>query len=270
MKSTAWRSSIYECEVVHLRLAPKRHGFRYQLFFLDLDLDELPQLTAGLKLLGRNALNLYTFRDRDHLDLGAGDVKANLLHYLRTNGCTVPDDARIRLVTLPAVLGYLFNPVCFYFVYDADGKPLHAVAEVTNTFHELKPYLLRTANADGLFELTAPKHFYVSPFSTLDTSFHFRIPAPGEKLRIHIDDVHEGKTTLVSWIHGEQKALTDARLLLNAFRFPMMTLGVILRIHWQAFRLWMKRVPFHRKADNSHLQLDLHRPHVSLTSAAKP
>jgi len=270
MKSTAWRSSIYDCEVVHLRLSPKRHGFRYRLFFLDIDLDELPSLTAGLRWFSRNGFNLYAFRDRDHLDIGEPDVKSNIIRHLNEQGCEVPADARVRLVTLPAVMGYLFNPVCFFFIYGSDGKPLHAVAQVTNTFYELKPYLLRTANPDGVFELTVPKHFYVSPFSSLETCFHFRIPEPGEKLRIHIDDVEDGRTTLVSWIHGERRELTDSRLLLNTFRFPMMTLGVILRIHWQALKLWMKRVPFHRKAADPHLQLDLHRPHVSLISAAKP
>jgi uncharacterized protein len=269
MNHAPLRSCLYDCEVVHLRLTPKRHGFRYRLFFLDLDLDELPALTGSLKFLSRNAFNLFAFRDRDHLNLGEKDVKANLLRYLRENGCTVSDDARVRLVTMPAVLGYLFNPVCFYFIYDSADQPLHAIAEVTNTFHEMKPYLLRTVDKDGLFELTAPKHFYVSPFSSLDTSFHFRIPEPNEKLRIHIDDVQDGKTTLVSWIHGERRELTDGRLLLNAFRFPMMTLGVILRIHWQALRLWMKRVPYHRKVDSPQLQLNLYRPHASLTTASK-
>lgn len=264
------RSCLYDCEVVHERLSPKRHGFRYRLFFLDIDLDELPELPRRLRLFSRNRFNCYGFRDTDHLDLGEPDVKANLLRYFADSGCALPADARIRLVTLPAVLGYLFNPVCFYFAFASDGRPLHAVAEVTNTFHELKPYLIRQPDETGAFDLVVPKHFYVSPFSTLDTAFHFRLHVPDEVLRIHIDDLHQGEKTLVSWIHGRRRDLTDARLLLNLFRFPMMSLGVILRIHWQAFRLWMKRVPFHRKASNPQLQQDLYRPHTSITHTAKP
>ena len=88
---------------------------------------------------------------------------------------------------------------------------------------------------------------------------------------IHIDDLEGGETTLVSWIHGERRELTDARLLWYAVRYPALTLLVIARIHWQAFRLWLKKLPFHRKAENPGLQRDLHRPHPSLTeSNSKP
>ena len=259
------RSSLYECEVVHERLHPKRHGFRYRLFFIDIDLDELPELTQRLSFFSRNAWNVYAFRDSDHLDLGKGNTKANITQHLINNGLTVPEGARIRLVTLPRVLGYLFNPVCFYFISDANERPLHAVAEVTNTFHEMKPYLIVSPNEQSVFELTVPKHFYVSPFSTLDTSFHFRLELPAERIKIHIDDLEGDRRTLVSWIHGERRELTDARLLGYLLRFPMMTLGVIARIHWQALRLWLKRLPFHRKAASPDLQRDLFRPHVSIT-----
>ena len=208
-------SCLYECEVVHERLSPKRHGFRYKLFFMDLALDELPALEKRLLCFSRNRWNLYSFFDRDHLDLGRGDVTANITQYLADSGVTLPAGARIRLITLPRVLGYIFNPVCFYFFLDADGSPLHAVAEVTNTFHEMKPYLITKPDEKGAFDLTAPKHFYVSPFSGLDTCFHFQLGLPGDRLRLHIDDLEGGQKTLVSWIHGERRVLTDARLLLS-------------------------------------------------------
>ena len=262
---TALTSCLYDCEVVHERLSPKRHGFRYRLFFMDIDLDELPALTHKLWFFSRNAWNLYGFRDADHLDLGKGDVKANLIQHLADHSIAVPADARIRLVTLPRMLGYLFNPVCFFFISDAKGQSLHAVAQVTNTFHELKPYLIEKPNAQGVFSLITPKHFYVSPFSTLDTSFHFQLGVPGDRIKIHIDDLEDGQKTLVSWIHGERRELTDTRLLSNLVRYPLMTVGVIARIHWQAFRLWLKKLPFHRKSANPGLQRDLYRPHASIT-----
>ena len=93
-------SSIYECEVYHERFSPKRHEFRYKLFFLDLDLDELPQLTSKLFTFSHNRFNLYTFRDKDHLDLGKSDLRSNLKAWLSDQGVTLLADARIRLVTL--------------------------------------------------------------------------------------------------------------------------------------------------------------------------
>ena len=258
-------SCLYDCEVVHERLSPSRHGFRYRLFFMDLDLDELPALTKRLWFFSRNSWNLYGFRDADHLDLGKGNVKANITAHLANHGIPVPEGSRVRLVTLPRVLGYIFNPVCFYFISDSEGRPLHAVAEVTNTFHEMKPYIVRQPNGEGVFDLITPKHFYVSPFSSLDTSFHFRLNVPGERIKIHIDDLEGDHRTLLSWIHGERRELSDARLAWYLVRFPLLTLMVILRIHWQAFRLWIKKLPFHRKSANPDLQRDLFHPHSSLT-----
>ncbi len=262
-------SCLYDCEVVHERLLPKRHGFRYRLFFMDLDLDDLPRLSKRLWFFGHNRFNLYAFRDKDHLDLGAADAKANITQHLQAQGLILPAGARIRLVTLPCVLGYIFNPVCFYFVTDAEGRPLHAVAEVCNTFHEIKPFLIDHPTAAGGFERIVAKHFYVSPFSALDTSFHFKLELPGERIKIHIDDLENGQRTLVSWIHGERRELTDARLLWYLLRYPLLTVLVIARIHWQAFQLWLKKLPFQRKAANPHLQRDLFRPHVSLTEPSK-
>ena len=263
-------SCLYECEVVHQRLSPKKHGFSYRLFFMDVVLDELPTLGKRLWFFSCNRWNLYSFFDKDHLDLGLGTTKANIIRHLADHGIAVPDGSLIRLVTLPRVLGYIFNPVCFYFIYNQENQPLYAVAEVTNTFHEMKPYIISQQNDKGVFELTAPKHFYVSPFSTLDTCFHFQLGVPGEKIKIHIDDTANGEKTLLSWIHGERRELTDTRLLWYLVRYPALTLLVFIRIHWHALRLWLKKLPFHRKAADPQLQRDLFRPHATLTEPSKP
>jgi uncharacterized protein len=264
------RSSLYECEVVHQRLSPKRHGFRYRLFFIDIDLAELDLLSRRLWLFGRGRFRLYGFRDGDHLDYGQGEILANLRHYLQAQGLTLAEDARVRLITLPRIMGYIFNPVCFYFITDVQGQPLHAIAEVTNTFHEMKLYLMPEVNSEGCFELIAPKHFYVSPYSSLDTSFHFRLSPPGESMRIHIDDLDGGQRSLVSWITGQRRPLTDLRLLWYLLRYPLLTVQVIIKIHWQALRLWWLGVAFHRKSDHPELQRDLMRPHGSIPTAHDP
>lgn len=262
-------SCIYDCEVVHVRLSPKKHRFAYRLFYLDLDLDEVPRLQQRLWPFGHNAFNLYTFRDKDHLDLGLPTLRDNLTSWLKKQHITLPDKSRIRLITLPRVLGYIFNPVSFYVISDRTGKPLHVVVEVCNTFRELKPWLIAAPERPGFFRIRAPKHFYVSPFSSLTTEFEFRIQVPDEKLSIHINDFAGGECTLTSWMHGERRPLTNARLLFYAVRFPFLTLQVILKIHWQAFLLWLKGVPFFQKTANPQLQRDLHRPHHSLQKATR-
>ena len=264
------RSSIYECEIVHKRLHPKKNQFRYRLFFLDIELSELDQLRKRLWLFGHNRFNLYQFRDKDHLDLGQPTLRENLEVHLAEKGIDFPEDGRVRLVTLPRIAGYIFNPVCFYFFTDKDGRPLHAMVEVCNTFKELKTYLIeQPVEGKESFRLTTPKEFYVSPFSELDDEFDFRLKIPGENIAIHIDDIEDGRTVLVSWIRGKRRDLTNGRLAWFALKYPLLTLQVIAKIHWQAFKLWLRKLPFHRKAERPELQVDVMRPHSSLNDSQK-
>jgi DUF1365 family protein len=140
---------------MHHRFAPRSHRFAYRIFMLAVDLDELPSLGKGNPLLSVNGPNLYNFREADYLPTvealhnghaaagPAGGLKARVLAFLGTHGVEIPG-GRVVLVTLPRVAGYLFNPVSFYYCYDAAGRPAAAIAEVTNTFREMKPYFLRS------------------------------------------------------------------------------------------------------------------------------
>ena len=263
----ALRSCLYECSVMHRRLAPKEHHFRYRIFMLAFDLDEIDTLAARLPFLSRNRRNLYEFRDRDHLTLPGFEratVKENLIQYLAQNGIRFPTGGRITLVTLPRVFGYIFNPVSFYFCADAAGAPLCAVVQVGNTFREIKPYLLREPSAENAFRLITPKHFYVSPFSALDLAFDFKLRVPGERLAIHIDDREGDRPILITALTGERRALTAARLAWFTLKYPLITLKVIGLIHWHALLLWTKKLPFHRKAAHPELQREVFNPHASI------
>ncbi|MEY4482582.1 MAG: hypothetical protein RL693_34 [Verrucomicrobiota bacterium] len=262
--------AVYECKVMHHRLTPTEHRFNYRVFYLWLDLDALDRLDDRLLFFSRNRFNIFAFYDADHLDTGAGNLKANILQWLREQKADISKIASIRLLTFPRVFGYIFNPVCFYYCFDARGTPLHAIAQVTNTFREQKLYLLSERESEGRFRLVTPKHFYVSPFSDLDLLFDFKLCIPEEKLDIHIDDRNDGKPVLLSALTGERKPLTDARLLWFVVKYPFLTLRVIFLIHWHALRLWLKRIPFYRKAANAHLQQDVFRPHHSISPSKPP
>jgi DUF1365 family protein len=263
------KSCLYECSVMHHRLEPRKHHFRYKIFMLCLDLDEIDLAVHRIPLLSRNSFNLYTFRDDDHLQWGAAKVKENLIAYLAQQGVSFPPNGRITLVTLPRVLGYIFNPVSFYFCFDADGAPLCSVVEVGNTFREMKPYLIREPLKEGLFRLVTPKHFYVSPFSKLDLDFDFKLRVPADSLEIFINDLEEGRRVLLTSLVGRRVPLSTARLAWFTLKYPLLTLRVIFLIHWHALLLWLKRIAFYQKHHQPDLQRDVLRPHASIAPKKK-
>lgn len=247
-------SALYECTVLHRRLAPKRHEFVYRIFMFWLDLDELEELPRRLRFFGVNRANLYSFHDRDHFSLGLTTARANAIEFLRRAG-DLREPAAVRLLTLPRMCGYTFNPISIFFFYDAAGEPYTSLVEVENTFEERKPYVV-PRSGDG-FHCRVTKHFYVSPFSDLDLAFDFRFDPPGKRLRVLIDDYRGDERELLSVLTGARLPLTTGNLARLTLKYPLITLKVIGAIHWQAFRLWLKRVPFRRKGADPELQRDV-------------
>ena len=275
---------------MHARFAPQTHRFLYRIFLFAIDLDELATLPRQVALLSVGRRNLYSFRDGDYLPTGershprnAGVAPASITHaggtpallrqrviaFAKLHGTDV-EGGRIVLVTLPRVAGYLFNPVSFYFCYDRHGAPAAAIAEVTNTFREVKPFFLGSdalqlsTGGEAAFRLRVPKHFYVSPYSDVDVAFDFTLRAPGSRLSVQIDDYVGTTRTLTSTLTGARRELTSTRLAWFTLKYPFITLRIIALIHWQALRLWWKRVPWFAKAARAADQRDVYRAHHSL------
>lgn len=250
-------SCLYECSVMHHRLEPLKNRFLYKVYFFYLDLDEIELLDKRMKLFSRERFNIFTFKDSDHMNFGKPTLKANITEYLHTQGIEL-NNGKIFLVTNLRVFGYIFNPVTFYYCFDEQGNPVCAIPEVGNTFGEMKPYLLRGSDRseDG-FRKMVQKYFYVSPFIELDTVFDFNVKIPGEKLHITIDDYKEGKKIFISAVSGIKKELTDLRLLWYTIRFPLLTIQIIAKIHWQALKLYRRKLPYLKKSDHPELQKEV-------------
>ncbi len=265
-----FNSCLYKAKVMHHRLAPKVHRFHYEIFMFYLDLDEIDTLHKRLRFMSRNHFNLFNFKDKDHLQLPAGNpdtsknLRQHITDFLRLQNVNI-GKGRIMVLTNLCTLGYQFNPVSFYFCYDEFDKPLCSIVEVCNTFHEMKPYFLGAeTKKENRFKLNTAKYFYVSPFIDMDTNFDFDLQIPGDKLQVRIDDYDkEGNRFFISTLSGQKKNLNDANLLYYFFSFPMITLKVIGLIHWQALKLWVKKLEFHKKDDQMSLQRDVYRPYPS-------
>jgi DUF1365 family protein len=242
--ASAVKNSIYECRINHTRISPKKHAFSYRVFMLATDLDAFPKTT----FLSQNRFNLFSIDDRDHIRTDpTKSIRENLISWLSENGTDIPPDARITLLTFPRVLGYSFNPVSFYYIHGKSGEPVTSVAEVTNTFREMKLYAI-PPDGSGKMDRLVAKNFYVSPFSDPNDSFRFRLGIPEKFWTVHIDNLTDGSPTLLSAIRGERQPLTAPRLAWYAIKYPLLTLRIIFGIHLHALFLFLKRIPHFPKS----------------------
>lgn len=257
---------------MHNRLAPKKHSFWYNVYMFYIDLDEIDLLTKKLRWFSRNKFNLFSFRDAEHLQLPkenpdkTKNTRQHLEDYLRENGVN-GSKLKIKLLTNLNVLGYNFNPVSFYYCFDENENPVCCVAEISNTYREMKLFFFGKDELDGdTFKKVTTKYFYVSPFIDHDDSFDFNLTVPTEKLDIKIDDIDkQGSKFFFTTLKGNKKPLTNATLLKCFFSIPIIPLQVMGMIHWQALRLWLKKLSFHPKAKNPELQRNVYKPYKPQT-----
>lgn len=234
------RSSLYVGEVMHARLAPVEHAFRYPAFALALDIDELPELDRRSRLFGHNRRGLFSLHEADHLGRGGGDLRDRLRRHLERARVDI-DLQRVVLVTTPRVAGHTFNPVSFYYCYDAGEVLSGIVVEVNNTFGEGHVYALAARCAeplgDGRLRFVTRKRFHVSPFNDMGGDYEFVFAPLGDRLDVRIDIRRASGKSFVSRLAGTVRPLDAAALRRLAVTYPFTAALTLPRILWQAYKL---------------------------------
>jgi DUF1365 family protein len=233
------RSALYVGSVMHRRHRPRAHHFRYRAFWLLIDLDELPGLAAGLWLFSHNRANLFGLNDADHGDGSATPLRRQLERQLAAAGIDIAGGT-IRLLCMPRTLGYGFNPLSVYFCAAANGDLAAASYQVHNTFGERHSYLIPVRSTTGALRQHCAKSLYVSPFIDMELRYEFRVTGPGEHIAIGIRGADSAGPVITAALVGARRPLTDRALLGLFLTMPALTLKVILAIHWEALRLWLK------------------------------
>jgi len=235
-------SAIYSGTVAHRRLRPKMHFLRYRAFWMLFELDELPMLDKSFKRFSHNRLNLFSFHDRDHGDSSGKPLREWVEGHLKAAGIAA-DGGPIRLLCLPRILGYVFNPISVYFCYLGDGTLNAILYEVNNTFGQRHSYLIPVeAGNRRMIEQSCAKQLYVSPFNDMEMSYQFKVMPPDATVAVGIDALDPRGLLITTALSGKRKEFSDSAMMRTFLAHPLLTLKVIVAIHWEALRLWLKGV----------------------------
>ena len=248
-------SSLYVGQVRHRRFTPREHQFSYRLFMLYLDLDELPTLFQRFWLWSLEKRNIATFRRRDHLRPQTQDLKTAVYDLIEEHSGKRPKGP-VRLLTNLAYFGLRFNPVSFYYCFDANDEQLeYIVAEVNNTpWGEQFCYVMDAADDQHQQQQTqqsaqtqrylARKQFHVSPFMDMNIDYDWRMSKPGEKLNVHMENHRDGTKLFDATMRLNYEPISGGSLARILISHPLQSFKVVGAIYFEALRLWLKRVPF--------------------------
>ena len=239
-------SCIYSGNVIHKRFKPKEHFFRYKVFSLFIDLSELNELNDKVKFFSLNKLNLISFYEKDHGERD-GSSLVNWVKLNLSNNNVNTENIRIKLLCYPRILGYVFNPLSIFFIYDKNENLISILYEVKNTFGEQHTYVFKVEGENKLIQNNCSKKFHVSPFIEMDCNYFFRILNPGEILSVKIDQYDQEGKILYASQDGKRSDLTSKNLINSYLNHPLMTFKIISAIHFEAFKLWIKGIKFVKK-----------------------
>ncbi len=233
-------SKIYTGKVIHKRFKPKEHYFKYNVFSLLIDLNELEEINKYINFFSYNKFNIISFYDKDHGDRDGSSIKLWVKKNLRNIGI-MTEDISIKLLCYPRIFGYVFNPLSTYFIYNKHSELISIFYEVKNTFGEQHTYIFK-AQDEKTVQNKCKKKFYVSPFIEMDCEYHFKTLNPREQLSVVINQNDKDGKLLFASQDGISKDFNNRNLILSYLTHPLMTFKIIGAIHYEAFKLWAKRI----------------------------
>ena len=240
-------SNIYNGTVIHKRFKPKEHFFKYSVFSLLIDLSELDYLDKKVQFFSYNKINLISFYDKDHGNRDGTSIIDWVKKNLNQNSIS-SENVKIKLLCYPRILGYVFNPLSVFYVYNNQDKLIAILYEVKNTFGEQHTYIFKINNNNKLLQHNCLKKFHVSPFIEMDCKYFFRTLTPDKKMSVVIDqyDNNDDKLLYASQ-DGYMADFKSSELLKSYIKHPLMTFKIIIAIHFEAFKLWSKGIKFIKK-----------------------
>ena len=247
MSAAPLDAALYPARVMHRRHVKPFYRFVYRIFYILVDIDRLDDIARRTGGFSVDGFNLTSLRRRDFGDQ-SGDLRGWAERVLALHGVDL-QGGRIRLLALPRLLGYGFNPISLWYCDHADGTPRAVIAEVHNTFGERHHYVLASGGERLAYDTphTKEKCFHVSPFFNLDGRYHFTLSAPDARLRVAIHETRDDAPLMDAILAAERKPFSTSTLLSYSLRMPWMALKVMLGIHWEALKLWLRGARYHPK-----------------------
>jgi hypothetical protein len=243
-------SKIGKGVVSHTRFSPIKRKFTYHQSMFLIDLDEINQLSKFSPLLGLKKLYPLSFKSQDHFIYNGESLKESVINFIKSKNPDL-EVSKIFLITNLRNFGYVFNPISIYLCFDNQENFLNVVYEVGNTFGEQKLFFTEEK------KFIQKKNFYVSPFIDLETNFRFNLNFSEKKFQLSIGSLEKDQLILNAWINLEFRELNKKNLVKIIFSFPFNSLKVFLAIHYQALKLWLKKLPYIKKEDNLSKQTEV-------------
>ena len=245
-------ATLYAGYVGHVRHIPFRHRFKYRIWMLALDLDQVDALAAHSKVFAHNRFALAALYDKDHGFRDGSPLRGYVESALAQAGLD-QYGASITFLAMPRVLGYGFNPISFYFCHDAQGRLGAILHQVKNTFGGQIGYLM-SAGPEAIIRQSAPKSMHVSPFFDMQGGYRFALCAPAKKFNVSIQYGGEVRR-MTATMALSATPFTDSAIVKMLLQMPFISLKVVAAIHWQALKLFLRGAKFVPELKTAHASI---------------